>query len=316
MPFDVSPLMLLAAVAGGSGDSSRTASPRAGPSTRTARSARSTGGRSSSSSRARSRSARSWRGSRCPSSSAVFGAYTVALILLLATDLDQRLLPDLITLPAIPIAFVFAVSGLDPFVPAGDLPLTIVVALAIPAILGVLAIPFGAGAIGMGDLKLLVSAGLLLGPGADRVGRRLGRAVRRGGDPAAAGHAAGVAAELRPVRALPHRRRAVRAARDQVLKRDRAPELDPSTTTLPSSANGRSRGAAERLGRPRTPACDPWYIRGMQRIPDVDNFWALLHSCPSSWTSRARARTRHRRATPSAPAPSQPRCPGGTARSR
>ena len=44
---------------------------------------------------------------------AVFGAYTVALILLLATDLDQRLLPDLITLPAIPIAFVFAVSGLE-----------------------------------------------------------------------------------------------------------------------------------------------------------------------------------------------------------
>jgi len=96
---------------------------------------------------------------------AVFGAYTVALILLLATDLDQRLLPDLITLPAIPIALVFAVSGLNPFVPGSDLPLTIVVALAIPAILGVLAIPFGAGAIGMGDLKLLVSAGLLLGPG-------------------------------------------------------------------------------------------------------------------------------------------------------
>jgi leader peptidase (prepilin peptidase)/N-methyltransferase len=96
---------------------------------------------------------------------AVFGAYTVALILLLATDLDQRLLPDLITLPAIPFALVFALSGLNPFVPSGDLPLTIGVALAIPAILGVLAIPFGAGAIGMGDLKLLVSAGLLLGPG-------------------------------------------------------------------------------------------------------------------------------------------------------
>ena len=96
---------------------------------------------------------------------AVFGAYTVALILLLATDLDQRLLPDLITLPAIPVALVFALSGLNPFVPSGDVPLTIGVALAIPAILGVLAIPFGAGAIGMGDLKLLVSAGLLLGPG-------------------------------------------------------------------------------------------------------------------------------------------------------
>ena len=96
---------------------------------------------------------------------AVFGGYTVALILLLATDLDQRLLPDLITLPAIPVALVFALSGLNPFVPGSDLLLTMGVAIAIPAILGVLAIPFGAGAIGMGDLKLLVSAGLLLGPG-------------------------------------------------------------------------------------------------------------------------------------------------------
>jgi leader peptidase (prepilin peptidase)/N-methyltransferase len=96
---------------------------------------------------------------------AVFGAYTVALILLLATDLDQRLLPDVITLPAIPVALVFALSGLNPFVPGSDLLLTLGVAVAIPAILGVLAIPFGAGAIGMGDLKLLVSAGLLLGPG-------------------------------------------------------------------------------------------------------------------------------------------------------
>ncbi len=39
-----------------------------------------------------------------PASWVGFGAYIAALVLLLATDLDQRLLPDVITLPAIPLA--------------------------------------------------------------------------------------------------------------------------------------------------------------------------------------------------------------------
>ena len=34
----------------------------------------------------------------------IFGVYSVALVLLLATDLDQRLLPNELTLPAIPLA--------------------------------------------------------------------------------------------------------------------------------------------------------------------------------------------------------------------
>jgi leader peptidase (prepilin peptidase)/N-methyltransferase len=94
----------------------------------------------------------------------IFGAYVVALVLLLATDLDQRLLPDVITLPAIPIAFVVTLAGLNPLVPPSVLPIAVVVALAVPAGLALLARPFGAGAIGMGDLKLLVSVGLLAGP--------------------------------------------------------------------------------------------------------------------------------------------------------
>ena len=93
----------------------------------------------------------------------VFGAYTVALILLLATDLDQRLLPDVVTLPAIPIALLFTLSGRNHFVPSNDLLIALGVAIGIPLILALLAIPFGEGAIGMGDLKLLVSAGLLAG---------------------------------------------------------------------------------------------------------------------------------------------------------
>ena len=36
--------------------------------------------------------------------------------------------------------------------------------IAVPAFLALLALPFGAGAIGQGDLKLLVSVGLLAGP--------------------------------------------------------------------------------------------------------------------------------------------------------
>lgn len=94
----------------------------------------------------------------------IFGAYVVALVLLLATDLDQRLLPNVITLPAIPLAFVVTLAGLNPLVPPGQLPIAVVVAIAVPGVLALLALPFGAGAIGQGDLKLLVSVGLLAGP--------------------------------------------------------------------------------------------------------------------------------------------------------
>jgi leader peptidase (prepilin peptidase)/N-methyltransferase len=94
---------------------------------------------------------------------AIFGTFFAALTLLLATDLDQRLLPDVITLPAIPLALLVGVAGLNPLVPLEALPGAILAAVVIPAFLFVIAIPFGAGAIGMGDLKLLVSVGLLTG---------------------------------------------------------------------------------------------------------------------------------------------------------
>jgi len=99
-----------------------------------------------------------------PTAQVIFGAYVVALTLLLATDLDQRLLPNEITLPAIPIAFLVSLLGLNPLVPVGVLPIAVVVAILVPGGLWLLARPFGAGAIGQGDLKLLVSVGLLAGP--------------------------------------------------------------------------------------------------------------------------------------------------------
>ncbi len=98
-----------------------------------------------------------------PGPLAIFGAFFAALTLLLATDLDQRLLPDVITLPAIPLALLVGVAGLNPLVPPDALPGALLAAVAIPAFLFVVAIPFGAGAIGLGDLKLLASVGLLTG---------------------------------------------------------------------------------------------------------------------------------------------------------
>ena len=93
----------------------------------------------------------------------IFGVYGVALVLLLATDLDQRLLPNELTLPAIPLALLVDVAGLNPLVSIEQLPLAIVFALVVPGILFLVSIPFGAGAIGQGDLKLLISVGLLAG---------------------------------------------------------------------------------------------------------------------------------------------------------
>ncbi len=98
-----------------------------------------------------------------PLDALIIGAYLVALVLLLATDLDQRLLPDLITLPAIPLALAVGLLGLNPLLTPEQLPIAIVVAVVVPLVLALLALPFGAGAIGMGDLKLLVSVGLLAG---------------------------------------------------------------------------------------------------------------------------------------------------------
>ena len=92
----------------------------------------------------------------------VFGAWFVTLIVGLATDLDQRVLPDELTLPAIPLALLYAVSGLNPLV-GGGLLLAVAAAVLIPAVLYLPSLPFGAGAFGIGDVKFLAGMGLLLG---------------------------------------------------------------------------------------------------------------------------------------------------------
>jgi prepilin signal peptidase PulO-like enzyme (type II secretory pathway) len=92
----------------------------------------------------------------------VFGAWVVTLIVGLATDLDQRLLPDELTLPVVPVALLYAVSGLNPLV-GGSVGAAVLAAVVIPAVLYLPSIPFGAGAFGTGDVKMLVGTGLLLG---------------------------------------------------------------------------------------------------------------------------------------------------------
>ena len=85
-------------------------------------------------------------------------------VLLFATDLDQKLLPDVITLPLILLALAAFATGSGPYVHTlEDLGWAAAAAVGVPVGLYLLAIPFGAGAIGQGDLKLLVSVGLLAG---------------------------------------------------------------------------------------------------------------------------------------------------------
>jgi leader peptidase (prepilin peptidase)/N-methyltransferase len=97
-----------------------------------------------------------------PLAVALFGAWFVTMVIGLATDLDQRLLPDLLTLPVIPIALVYAISGLNPLVADGWL-VALVAAIVVPAILYLPSLLFGAGAFGLGDVKFLVGMGLMLG---------------------------------------------------------------------------------------------------------------------------------------------------------
>jgi leader peptidase (prepilin peptidase) / N-methyltransferase len=92
----------------------------------------------------------------------LFGAWFATLVVGFAIDLDQRLLPDELTLPVIPIALLLDVTGRNPLVGAELLP-AIAIAVVVPVGLYLASIPFGAGAFGLGDVKLLVSVGLLSG---------------------------------------------------------------------------------------------------------------------------------------------------------
>jgi prepilin signal peptidase PulO-like enzyme (type II secretory pathway) len=92
----------------------------------------------------------------------VFGLWFATLVVGFATDLDQRLLPDELTLPVIPVALLLDVAGRNPLV-GTELGPALLIAIVVPVGLYLLSIPFGAGAFGLGDVKLLAGVGLMTG---------------------------------------------------------------------------------------------------------------------------------------------------------
>jgi leader peptidase (prepilin peptidase)/N-methyltransferase len=97
-----------------------------------------------------------------PVALALFAAWFATLIVGLATDLDQRLLPDILTLPVVPIGLVYTLTGNNPLVGGGAVG-ALVAATVIPLALYLPSLPFGSGAFGLGDVKLLVGVGLMTG---------------------------------------------------------------------------------------------------------------------------------------------------------
>lgn len=93
----------------------------------------------------------------------LFGGFFAVCALLMATDLDQRLMPDELTLPLIVLGAVALVWGGDSLVARSPAWLAVVGAIAIPGLMLAASVPFGEGAFGGGDVKFLVGAGLLLG---------------------------------------------------------------------------------------------------------------------------------------------------------
>lgn len=99
-----------------------------------------------------------------PRDLAILAVVSAALLVLLATDLDQKLLPDRITIPLIGVTWVLLLIGWSPLLADKELGLVSGIAAGI----GAPALLFFSdrvlhGELGDGDLKLAVSAGLLSG---------------------------------------------------------------------------------------------------------------------------------------------------------
>ena len=93
----------------------------------------------------------------------LFGGFFAACVLLIATDLDQRLMPDVVTLPLIVLGALALVWSGDSLVSRSPAWLAVLGAIVVPGLLFVASLPFGEGAFGGGDVKFLVSVGLLTG---------------------------------------------------------------------------------------------------------------------------------------------------------
>jgi len=98
-----------------------------------------------------------------PGQRLLFGVYFGVCVLLMATDLDQRLMPDVLTLPLIALGALALVWGGDSLVSRSPAWMAVAGAIGVPAVLLIASLPFGEGAFGGGDVKFLVAVGLLSG---------------------------------------------------------------------------------------------------------------------------------------------------------
>jgi len=93
----------------------------------------------------------------------LFGVWFAAMILLMATDLDQRVLPDVVTLPLIVLGALALAWGGDSLVNRSPAWTAVAGAVIVPGLLLAASMPFGAGALGLGDVKFMVGVGLMTG---------------------------------------------------------------------------------------------------------------------------------------------------------
>ena len=99
-----------------------------------------------------------------PRQLAVLGVYFATLMLLMATDLDQRVLPDLITLPLVAAALVLLLLGLNPMLAGKELGTVSALAAGIGApVFLMVTNAFLRGGLGGGDVKLAAGIGLMSG---------------------------------------------------------------------------------------------------------------------------------------------------------
>jgi prepilin signal peptidase PulO-like enzyme (type II secretory pathway) len=98
-----------------------------------------------------------------PGQRLLFGVFFAACALAMATDLDQRLIPDVVTVPLIVLGAVALVWGGDSLVSRSPAWTAVLGAVAVPGLILAASLPFGEGAFGGADVKFLVAVGLLSG---------------------------------------------------------------------------------------------------------------------------------------------------------
>jgi leader peptidase (prepilin peptidase)/N-methyltransferase len=99
-----------------------------------------------------------------PAHLAVLAPYFAVLLVLMATDLHHRLLPDVLTLPLIPVAIALLLLGWNPLLAGKELAWVSAIAAGVGAPLFLIVTnAIFKGGLGGGDVKLAVGLGLMSG---------------------------------------------------------------------------------------------------------------------------------------------------------